>query len=115
MTLGDKVKLRREQLRMTQREVARRSELTQATISRCENNLTLQLKSDALRRLSQALNTTVDYLAGKQDIMNPEDVLRSDHTVREFIELYSALDAEKRDEIRGWMKYMVEQRSHKAE
>ncbi|MCL4540048.1 MAG: helix-turn-helix domain-containing protein [Bacteroidetes bacterium] len=92
---------------MTQRDVARKSGLTQATISRCENNLTLQLKSNALSRLAQALDTTADYLAGRQDIMNPDDVLRSDSGLREYIELYSALDVDKREQLKGWMRYMV--------
>ena len=107
MTLGEKLTLIRKKLNFSQREVARRSGLTQATISRCENNLTLQLKSDALRRLAAALSTSVDYLVGKEDLMKPEDVLKSDPSVREFVELYSELSVENRLSVVGWMKYLV--------
>lgn len=107
MTLGKKIAIIRKQLKLSQREVARRSGLTQATISRLQNDLTLQLKSDALRRLAAALNTSVDFLVGKQDIMKPEDVLKSDADIREFVELYSKLNIDDRKNVIGLMRYLV--------
>jgi len=67
MTFGNRVKKRRIQMRMNQKELSEASGLTQATISRIENGLIQQLKSEALKRLAIALGVSMDYLVGKTD------------------------------------------------
>ncbi len=96
-----------ERFEMTQRGVDRKSGLTQANNCLLPNSLTLQLKSDALCRLAAALNSTVDYLVGKEELMKLHDVLKSDPGVRELIELYAMLGAEDKQCVVGWMRYLV--------
>ncbi len=114
MTLGQKTKQLRTKLGLTQRDVANRAMISQASVSRLESDLTLQLKSNALSRLAQALNTTIDHLVGKEDLLTPEDILRSDPTIGELLKLYSVLDAEDRQYVLGWMRYLVNSSGQKA-
>ena len=67
MTFGEKVKQRRVQMQMNQKELAEAAEITQATISRIESGLVRQLKSEALKRLAIALDVSADYLVGITD------------------------------------------------
>ena len=109
MNLATKVKQLRNKLHMSQRDIAKESQLTQlkqATISRVEAGLTQQLKSHAMQRLARALNVTVDHLIGDSDSMIAADILKTDASVNEFVELYHQPDASKRDEVRTYMRFL---------
>ncbi len=106
MSLGSKIKSLREKQRLTQSELAKRSGITQATLSRAEHHLINQLKSDALRRLALELHTTVDYLVGKDDATDVDSILRSDPEIKGFIELYSELNTDSRDSVKDFMRYL---------
>ncbi len=106
MSLGNRIKTLREQKHMTQQELAKRTGISQATISRLEHHLMRQLKSDAMRKLAVELNTTIDFLAGKEDVVSVDGALRSDPALREFIELYITLDLNSRENSKSYMKYL---------
>lgn len=109
MSLGDTVKTQRLKLQLTQRELAIRAQLSQAEISRIESHKTLQLKSNATKRLAAALAVTVDFLLDKDQRMNEVDVLRSDPTAREVMDTYIKLDADTREHVLNYMRFMVSQ------
>lgn len=72
MNLGIKVKALREEREMNQKDLAVASKITQATISRIEKGQVKQLKSEALKRLAEALRVTVDYLVGTMRVQSAD-------------------------------------------
>ena len=99
---------------MSQHELSIKSQISQATISRAESNLILQLKSDALRRLADALGTTTDHLVGKSETTNAEEVLKADPAARDFLELFANLDVASRGHLKEYMSYLSKARANKA-
>lgn len=59
--LGDKVKLIRKEMKITQQELAKNIGVSQSTIGMIESNKQ-GASNDTLIKLANALNTTVDYL-----------------------------------------------------
>lgn len=96
MSIGSRVKALRGDLGINQQELADRSGLTQATISRIESGRVEQLKSDALKRLSESLRVTTDYLVGRTREVSSEQLLESDPAAEQLIQLYGELGSAKR-------------------
>jgi transcriptional regulator with XRE-family HTH domain len=74
MALGDRIRKRREQLSMSQYELARRAGIAQPTISALERGRKADVTSTVLKRLAEALSCTTDYLVGmyeKEDELQP--------------------------------------------
>ena len=67
MDFGDRIKLRREKLRLTQAELAELAGVNQALISRIESKVSAGTSTDILKRLALALGCTADYLIGMYD------------------------------------------------
>ncbi|MEN6372818.1 MAG: helix-turn-helix transcriptional regulator [Armatimonadota bacterium] len=78
MKFGDKVKYLREKWGMNQKELADRSAITQATISRIESGQVKELRSDTMKRLATALRVKVDYLVSESDEPRLDDILQTD-------------------------------------
>lgn len=60
-SMGDRIKRLREKKGMTQKELAAAANITEASLSRYENNLR-DPRPEILARLARALDTTTDYL-----------------------------------------------------
>jgi transcriptional regulator with XRE-family HTH domain len=67
MTLGEKIQHLRTQRRLTQTELAKKAGVDQAIISRLENKLSFNVRSDVLKALAKALGCTTDYLVGMHE------------------------------------------------
>ena len=61
MTLGQKVKYRREELKMTQLELARKTKTSQPYISQLEND-SFSPSSKMIIMISRVLDLSIDYL-----------------------------------------------------
>ena len=77
MTLGQKLKTRREQLHLTQREVAAKVGVAIQTIYKYENEIVTNLPLDRLELLADALEVTPAYLMGWEEI-NSETEKKND-------------------------------------
>lgn len=66
--MGCKIKERREFLKMSQEELAEKSEVSRATISSLENNSERNTSTKILKRISSALGTTVSELFFADDV-----------------------------------------------
>ena len=75
MTLGEKIKLKREAMRLTQVKLAMLVGVENNTISRWERGALIP-KSEYLAKLASALGTSTDYLLGE----SPEHVTSSTST-----------------------------------
>lgn len=65
-TIGKRIKALREDADMSQKALAQRSGITEATLSRYENDLR-EPKATALIKLAAELNTSTDFLLGKTE------------------------------------------------
>ncbi len=70
-TLGDKISELLKESGMTQRELASKIGSTEMTVSRYVRN-ERQPKAEILSKIAEALNTTTDYLLGR-DIVNDDE------------------------------------------
>ena len=99
MSLATNVRELREEMGMNQAALARKSNITQATISRIESGRVTQPKISQLRKLAKALDTTIDRL-----IADVPEVLLDDFTN----------DREWQRTHKGWNKLSLAQRRHIA-
>jgi transcriptional regulator with XRE-family HTH domain len=106
MSLGTTVKWLREQLGMNQKQLAQRSGIAQATISRIESEQVKELKSEALIRLAKALGVTVDFLVGKTDRLTYEDVVRADPIAQEILRGYMRLSSHGREMLKTFVHFL---------
>ena len=113
MTFGNRVKKRRIQMRMNQKELSEASGLTQATISRIENGLVQQLKSEALKRLAIALGVSVDYLVGKTDRIRPDDVVEADPKAKHIFRGYEKLSAAGKKQVEDFVRFLEKREREK--
>jgi len=64
MTLGERIKLVRDQRGWNQQELARRAHVRPALISELEGERKTDTTGSVLRRLARTLGVSVDYLIG---------------------------------------------------
>jgi len=67
MALGTRLRRRREQLGLSQRELARRANIPQPTISDVERGVQEDITTTLLKRFARALGCTTDYLVDIYD------------------------------------------------
>jgi transcriptional regulator with XRE-family HTH domain len=112
-TIGELLKIQRKKLDMNQRQLARASGITPATISRLESGQVKELKSEALKRLADALNVTVDYLVGRTTRLNPSDIAEIDPKVEYILRVYEKLSFKRREELRNFINFLEQQENKK--
>lgn len=66
--MGNKIKERRDLLKMSQEELAERSMVSRATISSLENNSERNTSTKVLQKIAAALGTTVGELFFEDDV-----------------------------------------------
>lgn len=113
MKLGERVNELRERLGMNQKELADKSGIAQATISRIEAGSVSQLKSEALKRLAAALNVTVDYLIGKTDQLTPDDVVAADPQAKTIFRGYDRLSGSGKKQVAEFVRFLQQQEKEK--
>lgn len=99
MTLGQRMKTRRKQIRMTQKELATTLNKGESTISEWESNKRspdVELLSD----IATALNTTPAYLMGWED--DPEDYDQAEELDSLPSEWYSHFNGDTRQAVRAY-------------
>ncbi|WP_019420145.1 helix-turn-helix domain-containing protein [Paenibacillus sp. OSY-SE] len=115
--LGDRIKNLREKQNITQKELAKKSQLTIVQLSRYETN-DRKPDPDSLRKIADALDTTTDYLLGRTD--NPSslgknnedaelDALLKNHVHGAFFKGYLDAPEQKKAEMRQFLKFILKQ------
>jgi len=113
VSLAERVQVKRQEKRMTQAELAKKANITQATISRLESGEVTQLKSDKLRDLAAALGVSVDFLVGKKDRIEFEDALVNDERAKILFRGFEELSAEKRQQVLDYVRFLVSEEKKK--
>jgi transcriptional regulator with XRE-family HTH domain len=75
MVLADRLKAARRRKEWSQRDLARESGVPYTTIWRLENGRTAEPKMGVLQKLSDALDTSIDYLVGSTQSMETDSAL----------------------------------------
>lgn len=105
--LGDRIKQRRDKLGWTQTELAQRSGVQQAMISRYERGEVKQARSDHLEKLAEALGVSMDYLTGAKDDLSFDD-LRRDSRAQAIFAGYQELSEDGREQLANFLRYIAE-------
>ena len=73
MNFGNILKKIRQDNNLTQEELAKKIDTSRSNIANDENNKPMP-SVDILDKLSKMFNVSIDYLLGKSDIRNPEEI-----------------------------------------
>ena len=102
MTIGDRIKIRRKQLRMSADELGKRLGKDRSTIYRYEKGDIENLPLDILEPIAVALDTTPQYLMGWEQVQKNNDILsdivlrmQTDSQFRTAVEKLYGLDGKK--------------------
>lgn len=95
---------------LSQYELARKTNLTQATLSRLEAGKMFELKSAKLRSLASALRVSVDFLLGETESQKVEDVIAKDTEARLLVSAYAQMDASRRKQLRDFAAFLMRQK-----
>lgn len=93
-SIGDRILNLRKELNLNQKELAEKVGITEASLSRYENNLR-EPKAEIIIRLSNVLNCSTDYLLGKTNIRN-ETILPNEKLYKKSIEYRNFKEIENR-------------------
>lgn len=107
MKIGDRIKQRRKELRMSAEELGRRLGKDRSTIYRYEQGFIENLPLDILEPIAEALQTTPQYLMGWQEVQKKNDRLSDivlkmteDEELLDLAEALSNLGFEKRQAVK---------------
>ncbi len=107
MTIGERIKKRREELGISVDELASVLGVNRATIYRYESNEIAKFPVDILESVAKALRTTPVCLMGWEDESgNPND----ENETIEFIKLFSKLPKDKQTLVMNIIKGFLEEK-----
>jgi transcriptional regulator with XRE-family HTH domain len=111
MNIGDRIKMRRKELKMSGEELAKRLGKNRSTIFRYENGEIENLPLDVLEPIAKALLTTPQYLMGWEEAKKKSDIasdiaarLIKDKEFLELVEMLNSLDKEKIQSVKQMLK-----------
>lgn len=73
MSFGNNLKKIRQENEMTQEELAKKINTSRSNIANYENDKNMP-SIEILNKLSEIFNCSIDYLLGKSDVRNPEEL-----------------------------------------
>lgn len=107
MELRRRVIAERHRRGLTQAELARGSGICQATISRLETGNVRELRPTHLVGLADFLGVPADYLLGRTDKVEAEEVLPIDKAGRNLVDTYIRLSARSRKQLLAFSQFLA--------
>lgn len=108
MTIGERIKQRRKELRMSADDLAERLGKDRSTIYRYEKGDIEKFPLDILEPIAKALQTTPQYLMGWKEVQKKNDRLSDivlkmteDEELLDIVEKLSELGFEKREAVKS--------------
>lgn len=102
MNIGQRIKQRRKELKMSGEELANLLGKNRSTVFRYENGEIENLPLDVLEPIAKALQTTPQYLMGWEEVQKNNDIiadivvkLRTDEEFLELVKTLNNLDEKK--------------------
>lgn len=107
MAFAEKVRVKREEKRLTQAELAKKTGLTQATISRIESGEVQQVKTDSVLKLAHTLGVTVDFLVGDKRRMDFDETVTADQDAQVLFRGYANLSSDQRKQVAEYVEFLL--------
>lgn len=107
MHFSEVVHQQRRKLKMTQRQLAKNTVMTQASISRIESGKVNNLRPSTLVKLATTLNITIDYLLGRTEKLSSSDLLLADPNAQELFDCFGKLSLIEQKEMVKYAKYLA--------
>jgi transcriptional regulator with XRE-family HTH domain len=111
MAIGDRIKARRKQLRMSAEELAKRLGKDRSTIYRYEKGDIENLPLDILEPIAAALETTPQYLMGWEEVQKKNNIqadivlrMQRDEVFLEAVESLYSMDSDKLASLLAFLK-----------
>ena len=104
MTVGERIKTRRNELGLTASEVAEAAGISRSTLFRYERNAIERLPLNALAPIAVALQTTVGYLMGWA---NENALTSGDESIEEMNLIIDRLSEAKKREALRYLRYLA--------
>lgn len=95
MSVGQRIRLAREQKNMTLDEVAKRCETTKQTIYKYENEIVTNIPYDKIVLLSKALDVSPSYLFGWEEKESSPSELQLTEGEKTMLELFRLVPEDK--------------------
>lgn len=107
MELGKRVSVERRRRGLTQAELARGADISQATVSRLESGHVRELRPTHLVGLADCLGVPADYLLGRTDELEAEAVLPVDKAGRGMVDAYIRLTSRSRKQLVAFAQFLA--------
>ena len=107
MKIGERIKIRRKELKWSQRELAAKMGYNHSTITRIEAG-TVDIPQSRVAQFSEVLGVSISYLMGWEETQKKNDILsdiiltlRENSELLEMVDNLTKLDNEKRNAIKS--------------
>lgn len=107
----NRIKQLREELKISQSDLAKKLNKTQQMVSLYENG-TYELDIEGYIILSKLFNCSIEYIAGKSDIKNPEELKNVKFANSNGLDT-EGLDKEDLEELQRQIEYMKKLKKNK--
>lgn len=107
----NRIKMLREEFNYTQQDLANKLECSKSVIGLYENE-TRKPSMEVLIRLSNIFNCSIDYILGKSDIRNPENIKNIPHANAGGLDT-NGLDEEDLLELQRQIDYIKKMKNKK--
>lgn len=105
MTLGDRIRIKREQARLTQEELAIKTGTKKQTISKYENGIITDIPLSKLDMIAKVLNTTPIYLLGWE-----ESSSKTSSQQQELINLIMQMSSDEVEKMNDYLTFILSKR-----
>lgn len=104
MTVGDRIKLQREVMNISQTDLAYKVGISKQTLYKYEKNIVTNIPSDKIEKIADALSTTPQRLMGwKEDAPSEEDI------DQHIIDVYGRLSPERQKQALEYLAFLAAQ------
>ena len=116
MTKGRRIRLRREELNISQTDFAKLVNVSKQTLYKYENDIVTNIPSDKIQEIADALDVTPAYLMGwEDDDHNPTvyghliNAYAENEKKKELFAIYESLSPEKQASLEAYIKFLQSQ------
>lgn len=114
MTIGDRIRILREQIDISQVDLASSVGITKQTLYKYENNIILNIPSNKIELLAIHLNSNPAYLMGWEEQSNNPTKISVDFSKEEqIIENYRLLNEEGKEKALTYIEDLVDTGKYK--
>lgn len=112
MTIGNRIRTRRELLGISQTELAEKIKVSKQTLYKYEKNIVTNIPSDKIEALSKFLNVSEAYLMGWEENSELIPDILADKPLLECLKKIMCLNNEHRQTIYDNATYWYEKEGH---